>query len=176
MATKVVDRYAYILFLFAKKQNQQNIVFQEMNALEESMTSLYCRFVNSQSCKEVKREVFLQKKFLELFCESTQKLINVLCQNDRIQVWSKLPKAYLQIYRQELKIKQVVVTSVSPLSKEQKQLLLEKMKVVYPKYELTLENKIDSKLLGGFQIRLENILIKVDLRSRLNQLRKHLVA
>jgi len=130
-------------------------------------------FLNSPVVRDDKKIAIYQKVF-EGFNPVTMQFFALVTKNGREQL---LPEIAAQFERQLMKNRGIVsgsIVSATPLTEKTKQEILDR---IAPAFEgsLQLSESVDSSLLGGFVIRIEDKQIDASVANKLKELRQELV-
>lgn len=130
-------------------------------------------FLNSPVVRDDKKIAIYQKVF-EGFNPLTMQFFTLVTKNGREQL---LPEIAAQFERQLMKNRGIVsgsIVSATPLTEKTKQEILDR---IAPAFEgsLQLSESVDSSLLGGFVIRIEDKQIDASVANKLKELRQELV-
>ncbi len=130
-------------------------------------------FLNSPVVRDDKKIAIYQQVF-EGFNPVTMQFFTLVTKNGREQL---LPEIAAQFERQLMKNRGIVsgsIVSATPLTEKTKQEILDR---IAPAFEgsLQLSESVDSSLLGGFVIRIEDKQIDASVANKLKELRQELV-
>lgn len=118
---------------------------------------------------------FLGKSVAKKTHEAAEQFITLLTQNKRLFALPAISALFESLREEQEKTLVVSVKSFAPLSQEQQQDLIKKLKHRL-KREITLNIDIDSNILGGAIIRAGDLVIDGSVGRKLNNLRSTLVA
>jgi len=130
-------------------------------------------FLNSPVVRDDKK-IAIYQLVLEGFNPLTMQFFALVTKNGREQL---LPEIAAQFERQLMKNRGIVsgsIVSTTPLTEKTKQEILDR---IAPAFEgsLQLSESVDSSLLGGFVIRIEDKQIDASVANKLKELRQELV-
>ena len=130
-------------------------------------------FLNSPVVRDDKK-IAIYQLVLEGFNPLTMQFFALVTKNGREQL---LPEIAAQFERQLMKNRGIVsgsIVSATPLTEKTKQEILDR---IAPAFEgsLQLSESVDSSLLGGFVIRIEDKQIDASVANKLKELRQELV-
>ena len=115
------------------------------------------------------------KKLLNLqVTPKTMDFLILLINKNRIQYLENILKCYINSIYVISKIHLFEIISANKFTKEQKQKLIIKLKLITNSNKIKLIFKIDCNLLGGFLVRNDLQLIDLTLKSKINRLSKYL--
>ena len=119
---------------------------------------------------ELKQDV-LTEVFGKHTTNITAGLINLLISNKRLLIFGEVAKQYTILY-DYLRGKEIaMVTSAVPLTKEMNEKVLTKVKEITGK-EATIENIVNSDILGGFILRIGDIQYDASIANKLKVLKR----
>ena len=111
---------------------------------------------------------------LEVFKGSdaiTEGLINILIDNKRVDLLNEVAEKYI-ILNEELKGKEMAfVTTAVPLTPELEKDILKKVTELTGK-KVTIENKIDESIVGGFVLRVGDLQYDASISNKLSNLKR----
>lgn len=173
--TRSAIRYAKAVLAHAKEQQTLDVVNQDMKSISATLNGntdlqhvLQSPVIKLSNKKAVLKEIFSSVN------TTTEGLINLLVENNRIDLLEAIAEKYGELYDALKGIHKATVTTAVPLSGE-----LEK-KVLLKVEELTggtaqLENKIDPTIIGGFILRVGDLQYNASVANQLNNLKRDLV-
>lgn len=101
----------------------------------------------------------------------TQGLINILVDNKRVDLLNEVAEKYI-ILNEELKGKDLAyVTTAVPLTPELEKEILKKVTELTGK-KVTIENKIDESIVGGFVLRVGDLQYDASISNKLSNLKR----
>ena len=101
----------------------------------------------------------------------TQGLINILVDNKRVDLLNEVAEKYI-ILNEELKGKDLAhVTTAVPLTPELEKEILKKVTELTGK-KVTIENKIDESIVGGFVLRVGDLQYDASIANKLSNLKR----
>lgn len=118
---------------------------------------------------------FLEKSVDKKTQEAAEQFVVLLAHNKRLLALPAISVLFESMREEQEKTLVVSVKSFAPLSQQQQQDLIKKLKHRL-KREVTLEVEIDSNILGGAIIRAGDLVIDGSVARKLNNLRSTLVA
>ena len=104
---------------------------------------------------------------------TTRNFLNILVDHHRINLFEEILTAVERELDQRMGIQSVQITTVSPLSEEQKKVLADRLRDLLRK-EIQLHLETDPKLIGGVVARIGSTIYDGSLREQLQQLRMQL--
>lgn len=130
-------------------------------------------FLKSPIISEEKKAKVAETLF-EHYIPETQKLIQILIKNSRIENLKEVAESVIQQYRLKKGIRKVVVTSAYPLATEQIDAIVEKVQqdLGVDRNKIEIEQKIDETLIGGFVLRVDDKQFDSSIKTRLNKIKQ----
>lgn len=105
--------------------------------------------------------------------ELTGNLLCVLCEKNRMSCFSGLVKHFKELYNDEFKLAEITVTTSDPLTDAMKKKIIDKMSKVIGR-TVSLNEKVDKKLIGGIVIDYGSKRYDGSVKSRLDALKGEL--
>ena len=178
LASKIAVPYARALFDFSVEKNIMHQVtadFQNLEIFLDKTAELTSYLNNPLIRKDAKREV-LTKTLQSQVNTETFKFLMVLVERDRINLLKSVIANYLELVYETASIKMIEVSTAFPFTKQQKTMLVQKLKELTNAREIRLIINVDSSLIGGFLIKTESTVIDFTVKNQLQKLAKHLDA
>ncbi|EPR59334.1 ATP synthase F1, delta subunit protein [Toxoplasma gondii TgCatPRC2] len=173
-------RYASALFRVAKKKNQLEKVYGDLesvrNALKDS--SEFRLFVDSpavsvQQKLDVLRQLVNRYKFDPL----TGNLLTTLVENKRLPMLARVADAFDAMYRKEKGEVKCLVTSAKPLSaQQQKEIVAALQNRAGTQARLIIDYAVSPQIMGGLVVRLGEQVLDFSVATRLDRLQSQLLA
>ncbi len=105
--------------------------------------------------------------------ELTGNLLCVLCEKNRMSCFSGLVKHFKELYNDEFRLAEITVTTSDPLTDAMKKKIIDKMSKVIGR-TVSLNEKVDKKLIGGIVIDYGSKRYDGSVKSRLDALKGEL--
>lgn len=165
-------RYAKAILEMA----QQN---KSTDAVEQDMRNIVATIGNSKDLRDVLASPVIPGKvkkeaLLSVFGDShaiTQGLISILVENKRISMLNEVALHYV-ILNERLKGKDVAyVTTAVPLTSDLEQKILKQVTAMTGN-KVSIENKIDESIIGGFVLRVGDLQYDASIANKLNNLKR----
>ncbi|ETN94104.1 ATP synthase F1 subcomplex delta subunit [Zhouia amylolytica] len=170
--SRAAIRYAKAILGLATDQNAAAAVNEDMGLIKNTIagsSDLKALLENPIVKSNVK--VTALKEIFKGINTISEGLFDLLADYKRVDILGDIAEKYIILY-DEQKGKQVaVVTTAVPLTAELEQKVLAKVKELSGK-EITLENKIDESIIGGFILRLGDVQYNASVANKLNSLRR----
>ncbi|MBR6284811.1 MAG: ATP synthase F1 subunit delta [Muribaculaceae bacterium] len=108
---------------------------------------------------------------------SLDKFILLVIRNNRAEFLRKIALAYVLLYREEHNIAKVVIKSAVELPDEKINKIIDVVKQrLGDDATLEVETEIDPELIGGFTVKIGDLLLDASVKNELNQLRLKLIS
>lgn len=149
------------------------------DAVEKDMRSVTSTIFESSELRELLASPVVngaakKKALFEIFKGSstvTEGAINMLVQNKRVSMLNEVALKYIILNEQQKGKDVAYVTTAVPLTPElEKKILLQVVKITGKK--VTLENKIDESIIGGFVLRVGDLQYDASIANTLNKLKR----
>lgn len=170
----VVSRYAEALFLIAKEDNLIKEYQDEMNAWKDI-------FMENKEFLEVLSSAFLSKEerkemLIKISKSTYPNILNfflVVIDNNRIKNIIEIIDAFNSDCNEYFGVKEGLIYSIEPLSKEQLKQIQDKISKVEG-MKVYLINKIDKSLIGGVRVMINDHVYDDSIKHHIEQLKQTL--
>lgn len=192
--SKIANPYSEALLqlglnLYLKEKNADTQVFFQIIFDMESLLTLLKltpvleKYLSNPLVPDKDKKDVLKKCLTKKTSTTTKNFLMLLVDKKRIGFLSTITQTFLNKAYEFICLKFVEVYSAFPLNKEQKEQLVEKLKILlgpeftsskvyYSKINITF--RIDKEILGGFIIKVDSKIIDLSLRGELECLAKQL--
>jgi F-type H+-transporting ATPase subunit delta len=169
---RAAARYAKAVLDIAVEQKKTDVLEKDMRAIVETISG--SKELREMIGSPVLKADIKKKALLSVFkgCDPiTEGLVNLLFQNRRIGLLNEVALKYI-IFNEDLKGEGVAyMTTAVPLSGElEKKVLKEVSKLTGNK--ITVENKIDESIVGGFILRIGDLQYDASISNKLNTIKR----
>ncbi|MGN1393346.1 MAG: F0F1 ATP synthase subunit delta [Succinivibrionaceae bacterium] len=113
---------------------------------------------------------FFKNILLDSVSDECLNFIHLLIENNRLSIVKDIKNLFISYVNQHLKIKDITVFSVFELQDDVIKSIKEKIKSIFNCNEVRLTNKLDTSLIGGFCINIDNLQIDESVKGRLERL------
>lgn len=172
---QLYQRYAVALFSLASEKNQIEDYLNECEQLIEifEKNEELIFFLKDYGITSFEKKEMLSKLFKDKIKMDIYHFMCVIIDNHRGKYIKDILKEFVLVCLKRLNIKIGIVYSTFALNESQMKQIEEKVsKLLNAKVRLT--NKINSKLMGGLKIEVEDYLIDYSIQSKFNQLKNEL--
>lgn len=174
----VGKRYAVALFELAKDHQKIDSIEQELLVVKDILSgdNDLEMFLHHPKVATEKKKAFIQEVFSSQLSDVVLNTLLLLIDRKREGMIPSMVEQYISLANQERGIADAVVYSVNPLSEEEKTALTETFAKRLDKKTLRIDNKIDSELIGGIKLVVENRVFDGSVLNKLNRIKKQLVS
>lgn len=166
----------YAEALLGAAGDQASEVVEELNLLTQTLlngsTGLEKVFTN-QALGRDEKLAFVEKTFTGRASDILVRFLQILAQHDRLDLVRAVSHVATLELQKKLGRKQVQVTSAAPLSPQEYEAVVSRLKETLG-LEPQVEVKVDPELVGGLVVRVGDMVYDGSLRTRLEQLRAQL--
>ncbi len=176
MNDEVFVNYASALFLLAKEEGKVKTYLKEMKEVEEVLT-IDNEIIECFSSHKINHEDIyrvLDDSFQKLESPSLLPFLKLLVSKHLISSIPEISKAFYSLCNEYLGVKEGLVYSTKPLTKEEIS-ALEKALETNLNSKVYLLNKIDHNLIGGVKIVLDGKIYDGSVSNKIDILRKKLL-
>lgn len=173
----VANRYASALFQLAKEKQLLEQMEEELRVVREVVKSnpdLQAVLKSRKISKQQKKQLII-----DAFSSANPFVVNallLLIERHRENQIAQVADHFIELADQEKGIAEATVTSVRPLTEEERNALSSVFATKVGKKTLRIENKIDSNLLGGIKLRIGNRIYDGSLQGKLERLERQLLS
>lgn len=171
-------RYAKALYKVAVERNQQSEIYALMNKLVESAKNepALQQALSNPFVSDADKCRLLQTAVQPVATTTTfEDFLKLLVDNRRLAMAIDIAREYGALYRRELNISRVKVTSADTLSDEELQRLRKLIESHLNGGTMEFSTSVDPDLIGGFTINIDNERLDASVKNELKQLRLNLL-
>lgn len=174
--SKIHVRYAKALFQLALEKGVLDEIKKDIDLLFK-IFSEHDDFKGLSSNPvikgEAKRKIY-QALFKQHIHTLTFSFIELLLENKREEWIPDIARRFIFLYKKERNILTVTLTSAEKLEKESVDMILSRLKDLF-KCEVEFDLKTDESLIGGFQLRIDDVLVDASVQGELRKIRSNLI-
>jgi F-type H+-transporting ATPase subunit delta len=173
----VAKVYAEALLQAASRRGQASDVLSELQALVDDVFRREPGlelFLSSPAIGRDRKKTILQQTFAGRASELLTDFLYVLNAHDRLELLRTIASVYKNLYDRRENRVQVRVRSAVPLTDQQREVLVSELRSAFGK-EPVLHTSVDSGLLGGLVVQVDDWVYDSSVRTRLETIRKQLV-
>ncbi|MBW8349978.1 F0F1 ATP synthase subunit delta [Bacillus sp. IITD106] len=173
----VAERYALALFQLAKEHNLVQQIEEELRVVKKSVSenSSFITLLTSPNLSLHEKKNVVQNVFSNVspFVSHTlQLLIDRHRQSDIVDV----AEAFIDLANEENGVAEATVYSTRPLTAVEVESISASFAPKVGRRSLNIENIVDTDLLGGLKIQIENRIYDGSLRGKLDRLERTLIS
>ena len=173
MSSRAAIRYAKAVLDQANHANISEVVFGDMKSIQETLAGSKELRVVLQSPvvkAEDKKQALLQ--IFEKNSDVTKALIQILTSNKRINLLGGVALAYVDLYNDSKGVKTATVITAVTLTPEIEAKVLSKLKEMTGSDNITINNTIDERIIGGFILRVGDLQYNASIANQLGNLKR----
>ena len=172
----VAARYAKSLIELAKEQNVLEAVYEDMKLFKDTADKNrgLMLALKSPVVRHEKKLAILKALFQERVNSASYAIFTIITRKNREAILDSIADEYIKAYNENQGILKATVITTTPLTEELRNQFNDIVASATGK-TIQLEEKIDSNLIGGYILRVNDRQIDASLRSRLNELKLQLV-
>ena len=173
MSSRAAIRYAKAVLDQANHANISEVVFGDMKSIQATLAGSKELRVVLQSPvvkAEDKKQALLQ--IFEKNSEVTKALIQILTSNKRINLLGGVALAYVDLYNDSKGVKTATVITAVTLTPEIEAKVLSKLKEMTGSENITINNAIDERIIGGFILRVGDLQYNASIANQLGNLKR----
>ena len=175
MINVIAGRYAEALFQVGEEINSTTKLYEELNAVVETLKSnndFYSVLKSPLVTKGDKKDL-VGKVFDSQISDNLNNFLKIIIDKDRVSAIEAVEKSYKELLNEKNNIIEGTAITAVAMSKEEMKQLEAKLSSKYNK-NVTLENKVDKSILGGVLVRLGNEEIDGTVKTRLAKMKYQL--
>ncbi|MDG1269980.1 MAG: ATP synthase F1 subunit delta [Ulvibacter sp.] len=173
MSTRAAIRYAKAVLDQANHAKISEVVFGDMNSIQETLAGSKELRVVLQSPvvkAEDKKQALIQ--IFEKNSDVTKGLIQILTSNKRINLLGGVALAYVDLYNNSKGVKVATVITAVAITPEIEANVLSKVKQMTGSENVTINNTIDESIIGGFILRVGDLQYNASIANQLGNLKR----
>ncbi|OGU60432.1 MAG: ATP synthase F1 subunit delta [Ignavibacteria bacterium GWF2_33_9] len=169
--TKVADRYAKALLIFAQESNSIDIVLKDLEYIAELMNTIpeLNSMVQNPIIRPTKKIVIVTEIFKGNINNITFEFLILLIKKGRIDVLKILINRFIDQYNQVKGRIQVDITSATNLTENLQNSICDKLHIWTGK-EILPRFFINKSIIGGFQVKFADYFYDASVKKQLNNL------
>ena len=169
--TRASIRYAKATLAFAEEANSSQAVNDDIKSLMSLMKeNLELSEVLENPMLGADRKEALMNAILPESREETKKLFSLLAENNRMELLLLTCDNFTQLYAAQRGEVKVIVTTATPLTLDLENQVLQEVKKLTDK-KVILENKIDSSIIGGYILKIDDKEFDASISSQLKAIK-----
>lgn len=175
MINVIAGRYAEALFQVGEETNSTTKLYEELNAVVETLKSNkdFYSVLKSPLVGKGDKKNLLEKVYGTQLSDNLNNFLKIIVDKDRATVIEAVQKSYKNLLNEKNNIIEGIAITAIAMSQEEVKQLEAKLSSKYNK-NVTLENKVDESILGGVLVRLGNEEIDGTVKNRLSKMKDQL--
>jgi len=174
--SKISVRYAKAFFEFAVEKNMLNTAIADMQLLDNTHSSIpeFCEFMQNPLVVPSNKKKIVTALFSSRMAKESVDFLNLIIENKRENCLHNILLNIAEMYKKHEGITSVKVSTASAMNNTQKQ---ELTAIIEKKYNTKafVSETIDSSLLGGFVLQIDDKLFDASLKTKLTNIKKELL-
>jgi len=172
----VASRYAKSLIELAKEKNALEAVFEDMKLFKDTASKNrgLMLALKSPVVRHEKKLAILKAIFHDRVDPISYAIFIIITKKNRESILDAIADEFIKLYDENQGILSATVITTTPLTEELRKQFIDIVASATGK-NVKLEEKVDSGLIGGYVLRVNDRQIDASLRSRLNELKLQLV-
>lgn len=171
--SKAAIRYAKALLQQGQEGNGAEALFGDMQTVlttihesKELRVMLQSPVIKGEDKKNALLEIF------KGCSKDTHSLINALVSNQRTPLLGEVAQGYVHLYNESRGVKVAQVTTAVPMSSDLEAKVLTKVKELTGSDNVSIENKVDESIIGGFVLRVGDLQYNASIANQLGNLKR----
>lgn len=168
--------YSQSLYSLSKDENIESVILDDLKVINDTLkeNDEFINLLLSRSISNDERNAIIDDVYCSLN-EYSLNFVKLLCDKKCIKYFDEIFNIFRKLYNEDNNICDVSVISATNLSDDLKLRLKEKLEKEMKK-NVNITYKIDSKILGGIIIQSDGMQQDASVKSRINSIKKHLLA
>ncbi len=169
----IAKRYAMALHKFSLESRKSECIFREAQWLIAALNSLeeLREILSSPLVEKAKKIDMLNHLNKRGFSEVMQRFLRLTVEHEREAILHFILHSYVRLYKELNSIHDVELKSASEMDNSSLEHIRDMLKRRFGG-EILLHTSVDRELLGGFILKVDDLLIDSSLRSRLDALKR----
>lgn len=174
--SRAAKRYSKASLEFAIEKNVSNEVMKDFKNISNVISSSLQlnQFLSNPVISSNLKSMILFKVFPDL-SEKTRSIISLLSKNRRLSILDQVARDFISRLKKSKGKIIATVTSAVPLNENLKTFVSSKAKQM-TNLEVEIDNKIDSSIVGGFIINIEDKELNASISNQIESLKRRLIS
>ncbi|RLD41940.1 MAG: ATP synthase F1 subunit delta [Bacteroidetes bacterium] len=170
--SKIAKRYAKALFDFSKEKNSLEIVKNDMDYIHElcAQSDDFVAVLESPILKVQKKKEIVAAVVKDKVSNSTMKMLEIIADSRRESIIPTLTEEFLKMYNESIGLMKVDLYSAVELSQDLKDKISKRIAQQTEK-DIELTQHIQEDLIGGFVLKMNDMLYDASLKASLGKLK-----
>ncbi|MCK5847016.1 MAG: ATP synthase F1 subunit delta [Bacteroidales bacterium] len=171
--SKIAKRYSKALFDFSKEQNSLESVKIDMDYIHElcQVSKDFVKVLESPILKIQKKKEIISAVLKDNISETTMKMLNIISESRREQIIPSMSDEFIKMYNESIGLMKVDLYSAVEISDEMKARISDKI-AKETKKSIEIKQHIQEDLIGGFVLKMEDMLYDASLKSQLSKVKE----
>lgn len=173
---KIVVRYAQALFNLSRERKRLEEVFKDLKIVDTLMEQSreFAQFIINPVIPLEKQQSIVQALFQNRLDQVTYVFISFLVNQRRLALLSSFYPAFETLYFRHKMIKKITIVSSFPLAERQAAVICQQVKAIF-NAEIFPEIVVDPALLGGFKIKIDDLVYDLTIRTQMSRIKDHIL-
>ena len=169
-------RYAKALYKFAVKNGDSQAVYELLKSFSFRYTAIdeLKRAMLNPNVPDEEKGADMLRLVGGKPGSSLDQFLLLCMRNNRSEHLQKISLAYVDLYREAHEIAHVVITTAAPLPEAEVNAIIDIVKKRLGAMTLEIEQVIDPELIGGFTVKINDLVLDASVKRELNELRLQL--
>jgi len=170
--SKIAKRYAKALFDFSKEKNSVENVKSDMDYIHElcAQSEDFVAVLNSPILKVQKKKDIVAAVVGDKISDSTMDMLKIIADSRRESIIPTMADEFIKMYNESIGLVKVDLYSAVELSKDLQDKISKKIATQTEK-KIELTQHIQEDLIGGFVLKMDDMLYDASLKSSLSKLK-----
>ncbi|OYT10532.1 MAG: ATP synthase F1 subunit delta [Bacteroidetes bacterium 4572_112] len=170
--SKIAKRYAKALFDFSKEKNSLEDVKNDMDYIHElcAQSEEFVAVLNSPIIKVQKKKDIVAAVVGEYVSDSTMDMLRIIADSRRESIIPTLTDEFIKMYNESIGLMKVDLYSAVELSQDLQDKISTRIATQTEK-KIELTQHIQEDLIGGFVLKMDDMLYDASLKSSLSKLK-----
>ena len=174
----IPKRYAKALYKLALENGDSQEIYEQLKPMLRGLKGLddIKRVLLNPHVKEEDKGRVMMQLVGAKPGSSLEKFLLLVIRNNRAEFLRKIALSYVNLYREEHHIAKVEITSAAELPEDQSDAIVDIVRKQMPGTTLEVEHNIDPELIGGFTVKVGDVLLDASIKNELKELRLKLLS
>lgn len=167
--------YAAALYELSFAENKTERVLNDLSLVLSVFRaqSEYVKLLNSYALQKDEKDRLICEAFGSRIDKYSENFIKLMASKNILHLFFDCEKAYSKLYRKDNNIERASVVSAVEMTDGQKEKLIRKLENISKK-KIEASFSVDLSLIGGFVVRFENSQLDLSVKSKLDDMKKHI--
>ncbi|MGY4688419.1 F0F1 ATP synthase subunit delta [Salibacterium sp. K-3] len=177
MTTAAANRYAQALFELSKEKDMLADIRSELEAVKQALTenNEFFELLKHPKVSREKKETMVQEG-LTAVSSTVQRTLLLMLEKKRIDLVFDMIEMFEELVDEEWKVGHALVTTVKPLTEQERDMIAETFAEKAGKDTLYIRNELDPELIGGLKVNLGDMIFDGSIKGQLDRMQRNLVS